>query len=81
METTTAIPPAPTRTTIDVTGLPPSAVSALQTLVAQLRGPAAQPRHAGNDEWLARVVVWSANNPQNGCPEYSRENIYDDDGR
>jgi len=76
--------------TIDVTGLSPVAVQAVQVLVASLRGDEDQVRQAMKahwpgpppgetaEEWIKRFHAWCESRPRiAGIADDSRESIYD----
>lgn len=78
---------------IDVSGLPPVAVHAVQVLVAVLRGDQDQVRDALRaywpgpppgetaEEWIKRFRAWCESRPRvDVIADDSRESIYDRDG-
>ena len=66
---------------IDVTGLPESAVQAVQSLVALLRekqgGVTMPPAFSSREEWVHAVRVWAESHPaRDTLADDSRETIY-----
>ena len=79
--------------TIDVTGLSPEAIRAVQTLIDAFRKQAAQPPAPPStywpgpppgetaEEWIARLRAWSEGHPKRDIEiDDSRETIYEGRG-
>lgn len=77
--------PPPTPQTIDVTGLPDSAIRTIQILVDRLREEQTQAEipaaYSSREEWADAVRAWAYGHPKyEKMADDSRDSIYDREG-
>ena len=69
----------PSKSELDVTGLPEEAIRAVQSVIAVLRGQTGtgRPSFSSREEWVKAIQQWAESHPKIDKPaDDSRESIY-----